>query len=110
MGYVPALHNYYIMMARVCSVTRNSSYEYSLWALMAVLSHLWDHPQTSVDEKVKETEAPTLQTALQEAKQTIKGQKTEIAALKEWVKEDRDFLWERLEEALAVRSNKGIPV
>lgn len=46
-------------------------------------------------------EAPTLQTALQEAKQTIEGQKTEIAALKEWVdilKEERDFLRERLKE------------
>ncbi|XP_056121916.1 coiled-coil domain-containing protein 106-like [Rhinichthys klamathensis goyatoka] len=72
----------------------------------------WNH-MASVDEKAKETEAPTLQTALQEAKQTIEGQKTEIAALKEWVdilKEDRDFLRERLKEALAVRSDKGVDV
>ncbi|KTF70898.1 hypothetical protein cypCar_00048278 [Cyprinus carpio] len=73
-----------------------------------VLSPLWDHPQISAAEKAKETGAPTLQTALQEAKQTIEVQKREIATLKEWVdtlKEERNFLRERLTEALAFRSN-----
>lgn len=46
-------------------------------------------------------EAPTLQTALQEAKQTIEGQKTETATLKEWadiLKEERNVLREGLKE------------
>ncbi|KAI7802372.1 hypothetical protein IRJ41_008221 [Triplophysa rosa] len=67
-----------------------------------------DMPQKSVKKGGKE--APTLQTALQEAKQTIEGQKREIATLKEWVdvlKEERQFLRDRLKEALAVRSDMG---
>lgn len=47
------------------------------------------------------TGAPTLQTGLQEAKQMIEDQKKEIATLKDWVdtiKEERDFLRERLKE------------
>ncbi|RXN12428.1 coiled-coil domain-containing protein 106-like [Labeo rohita] len=68
-----------------------------------------DMPQKS---RVKKAEkgAPTLQTGLQEAKQTIEDQKKEIATLKDWVdtlKEEQDFLRERLKEALAVRSDKG---
>ncbi|XP_057204423.1 coiled-coil domain-containing protein 106-like [Triplophysa rosa] len=75
-----------------------------------VLSPLGDTPQTSAAKRAKEMEAPTLQTALQEAKQTIEGQKREIATLKEWVdvlKEERQFLRDRLKEALAVRSDMG---
>ncbi|XP_053363547.1 coiled-coil domain-containing protein 106-like [Clarias gariepinus] len=75
-----------------------------------VLLPLRDHPVTSAAAKANETGAPTLQTGLQEAKQTIEDQKKEIAILKDWVdtlKEERDFLRERLKEALAVRSDKG---
>lgn len=46
-------------------------------------------------------EAPALQTALQETKQTIEGQKTETATLKEWadiLKEERNVLREGLKE------------
>ncbi|KAI7790029.1 hypothetical protein IRJ41_023091, partial [Triplophysa rosa] len=68
-----------------------------------VLSPLGDTPQTSAAKKAKEIEAPTLQTAWQEAKQTIEGQKREIATLKEWVdvlKEERQFLQDRLKEEI----------
>ncbi|RXN14689.1 coiled-coil domain-containing protein 106-like [Labeo rohita] len=68
-----------------------------------------DMPQKSRVQKA-EKGAPTLQTGLQEAKQMIEDQKKEIATLKDWVdtiKEERDFLRERLKEALAVRSDKG---
>ncbi|XP_073702469.1 uncharacterized protein [Garra rufa] len=62
------------------------------------------------EDTEEQTGAPNLQKCLQEAKQTIKEQRKEIATLKEWVdtlKEERNFLRERLKEALAIRSDKG---
>ncbi|XP_034083397.1 coiled-coil domain-containing protein 106-like [Gymnodraco acuticeps] len=68
-----------------------------------------EHPGTSA-EKAQEYEDPSLQTALQEAQQMIYGQNQEIATLREWVNiltEDRNFLRERLKEALALRKERG---
>ncbi|XP_048841071.1 coiled-coil domain-containing protein 106-like [Brienomyrus brachyistius] len=68
-----------------------------------------DQPTTSWGEKTTEEEAPTLQVSLQNAKQIVEHQKVEITTLKEKVDmltQDRDFLRERLKEALALKAWK----